>query len=88
MARGGHGLPRARLALSFGLCPEVGPPLKQPYGCFWGGPSAGQGAYGRLLPFWTPHAVSLWEDHQQNQEIFTKFDATVRQTMLRSNITN
>jgi hypothetical protein len=38
------------------LCPAGGPPSKRPYGCFWGGPLAGQAACSRLLPFWTPHA--------------------------------
>jgi hypothetical protein len=41
------------------LRPAGGPPLKQPYGCFWGGPPAGQVACSRLLPLWPPHAVRL-----------------------------
>jgi hypothetical protein len=42
------------------LRPVDGPPLKRPYGCFWGNPSTGRAACGRLLPFWTPRAVRLW----------------------------
>jgi hypothetical protein len=35
------------------LCPAGGPPHKQPYGCFRGGPPAGRAACGHLLPPWT-----------------------------------
>jgi hypothetical protein len=31
-----------------------------PYGCFKGGPSAGQAASDHLLLLWTPHAIRLW----------------------------
>jgi hypothetical protein len=46
------------------LCPTLlrpagGPPPKWPYIRFRGGPPARQAACGRLLPFWTPHAVRL-----------------------------
>jgi hypothetical protein len=42
------------------LLPPTGRPLmKQPYGLFRGGPPAGWAGCGRLLPFWTPHAVRL-----------------------------
>jgi hypothetical protein len=43
------------------LNPAGRPPLKRPYSCFRGGPSARRVACSRLLPPWTPHAVHLWE---------------------------
>jgi hypothetical protein len=36
-----------------------GPPLKRPYSHFRAGPPTGWVACGRLLAFWTPHAVRL-----------------------------
>jgi hypothetical protein len=39
--------------------PAGGPPLKQLYNRLRGGPPSGRAACGRLLPFWTPHAVGL-----------------------------
>jgi hypothetical protein len=44
------------------LRPVGGRPLKWPYGRFGGGLPAGQAACGHLLPYWTPHAVRLWEE--------------------------
>jgi hypothetical protein len=52
MGRGGPGQPCQTL-----LCPEGGPPLKQPNGCSWGGLPVGLAACGRILPFWIPHAI-------------------------------
>jgi hypothetical protein len=43
------------------LGPTGRPPLKQPYSRLKGGPTAGQAAYGHLLPLWTSHAICLWE---------------------------
>jgi hypothetical protein len=62
MARDGHGLPKGspEPAMPYHSMPAGEPPLKRSYGHFWGDPPAGQAAYGRLLPFWTPHAVHLW----------------------------
>jgi hypothetical protein len=61
MERGGHGLPKVSPgpAISTLLRPVGGPPLKQPYGRFRGGPPAGRAACGCLPPLWTPHAVHL-----------------------------
>jgi hypothetical protein len=42
------------------LCPAGGPTLRWPYSHLRGGLLAGQAAYGRLLPIWTPHVVRLW----------------------------
>jgi hypothetical protein len=42
------------------LRPLGGPPLKRPYGCYRGGPLTGWATYGRILPFWTCHAVRLY----------------------------
>jgi hypothetical protein len=42
------------------LRPAGGPPLKQHFGHFRGGPPTGQAACGRPLPLWTPHIVHLW----------------------------
>jgi len=39
------------------LRPVSRPPPKLPYGCFWGCPSTGWVACGRLLPPWIPHAL-------------------------------
>jgi hypothetical protein len=44
------------------LHPAGGPPLKWPYGQFGGGPPTGRVAWGRVLPFWTPHAVGEFLD--------------------------
>jgi hypothetical protein len=41
------------------LRPAGGLSLKRPYDRFRDGPPAERSAYGRLLPFWTPHAVRL-----------------------------
>jgi hypothetical protein len=41
------------------LCPADGPPPKRPYSCFGRVPPAALVTCGRLLPFWTPHAVRL-----------------------------
>jgi hypothetical protein len=62
MARGGDGFPKVSPgpAILTLLRLVGGPPLKRPHGRFRGGPPAGQVACGRLLPFWTPHAVRLW----------------------------
>jgi len=42
------------------LHPVGRPPLKQPYGLFWGGPPTERTACSSLLPFGAPHAVRLW----------------------------
>jgi hypothetical protein len=57
----GHGVPKLSpgTTCSTFLRPAGRPPLKQPYGCFWGGPPTGCAACGHLLPHWTPHAVRL-----------------------------
>jgi hypothetical protein len=47
MTRGGHGLLK------------VSPVPTMLYGRFRSGLPAGRAAFGRLLPLWTPHAVSL-----------------------------
>jgi hypothetical protein len=77
MARGGHGLPKVSLGPTL-LCSAGGPPLKQPYGRFRVGPPAGLVACGRLLPFWTPHAVSLFwlnkYEIRQNGFYFLQFE--------------
>jgi hypothetical protein len=44
-----------------------GPPLKRHHGHLSGGPPAGRLACGCLLPFWTPHAVRLW-NNSSNEE--------------------
>jgi hypothetical protein len=49
-------------ALQFHLgppCPTPLPPLKSLHGRFRGGLPAEQASCGRLLPFWTPHAVRV-----------------------------
>jgi hypothetical protein len=49
------GLPCLTLLRSAG-----GPPSKLSHRRFCGGPLAGQAAFSRLLPFWTPHTALLW----------------------------
>jgi hypothetical protein len=61
MARGGHGLPWVSLGLALPnpLRPAGRPSLKRRYGHFRGGLPTGRAACGRVLPFWTPHAICL-----------------------------
>jgi hypothetical protein len=49
MGRGGHGLPKVSPGAAM---PTLLRPLER------------QAAFGRLLPFWTPHAVRLWKTPQ------------------------